>query len=432
MPEARHGFWPTDFSAADAVQGLKEYGQLELAADGSLYWLEYRPAEGGRNVLCRYLPETQHIQSLTPEDFSVCSRVHEYGGLSWCLAGEQLYFVNSRDQQLWRQSRLGGTPHPASHETQSRFAAPCWDRQRSRLLAVEELHRDSGVVNRLVAVSGHSGAVEVLHQQHDFYGAPVLSDDGRQLAWVSWDHPDQPWTRTLLYRARIDQAGRLFDIQLVAGQQQPQALTQPMFDRTGQLYAISDRDNWWALYRYPEGASAGSSTVEVQRLLEGDAAEDIEYAAAPWQLGQRTVCLGDAEDWIGCGQADGRGLLLHHNSGQCRRLAEDYSHFRWPVAAAGKLYCVAGSETRLPAILQVSLDDGRCRVISGGGRLLPADGVSRPEHLSFPVGPRERAYAFFYPPGNGRINGSDSLPPLLIVLHGGPTAASYPVLSPMI
>ena len=40
---------------------------------------------------------------------------------------------------------------------------------------------------------------KVLVEGHDFFAAPRLSPDGKQLAWIAWDHPNMPWDTTSLY-----------------------------------------------------------------------------------------------------------------------------------------------------------------------------------------------------------------------------------------
>ena len=43
----------------------------------------------------------------------------------------------------------------------------------------------------------------------DFVAAPRLSPDGKQLAWVAWDHPNMPWDDTMLYLADVTSDGSL-------------------------------------------------------------------------------------------------------------------------------------------------------------------------------------------------------------------------------
>ena len=51
--------------------------------------------------------------------------------------------------------------------------------------------------------------------------------------------------------------------------------------------------------------------------------------------------------------------------------------------------------------------------------------VSVPEHIAFPTDDGRTAYALFYPPAHPELTGPEGeLPPLLVEIHGGPTAAA--------
>lgn len=96
-------------SADKAVAGLKAYGQLACNRRNDVFWVEYCPELGGRNCLVCW--SNGRSENLTPENFDVRSRVHEYGGLSWCLiSDDEWVFVNQKDQQLYVQSF--GDRHP--------------------------------------------------------------------------------------------------------------------------------------------------------------------------------------------------------------------------------------------------------------------------------------------------------------------------------
>src|SRR5258706_12373089 len=71
----------TDLIVADSVN-LKE---VQLDGD-DVYWLEQRPSDAGRTVLVR------NGRDVTPAPVRVRSRVHEYGGRSYLVAGGGVYF----------------------------------------------------------------------------------------------------------------------------------------------------------------------------------------------------------------------------------------------------------------------------------------------------------------------------------------------------
>ena len=86
-----------------------------VALDGEdVYWLEGRPADGGRYVLVRRAPDGE-LTDVTPAPFNVRTRVHEYGGGSYLVAGRRVWFSNFSDQRLYYHplGRRAGAAHPA-------------------------------------------------------------------------------------------------------------------------------------------------------------------------------------------------------------------------------------------------------------------------------------------------------------------------------
>src|SRR5690349_5418008 len=100
MKQKGFGTWPSPISAqAVATQGVR---LGSVAVDGSdVYWLERRPDEGGRSVLVRRRADRRH-EELTPQGFNVRTRVHEYGGGAYIVAGGAIYFSNFADQRVYR------------------------------------------------------------------------------------------------------------------------------------------------------------------------------------------------------------------------------------------------------------------------------------------------------------------------------------------
>lgn len=424
LPTSSHqpGLWPSSFTAENALQGMKEYGQLQVAPDQQLFWVEYQPENDGHTVICSW--QDRVINTVSPPHISVRSRVHEYGGQSWCLLDQSLVFVHGDDQQLWLQP-FDGDATRLTHTSDCRYGAPVWDQVRNRLIAVQEEHPPADipgdVINRLVSISLVDGEISVLHEGFDFYDQVALGADGEGslIAWISWQHPDQPWTDTQLLFGRLDTQGQIDQLQALGDEQ---ALMQPRFDAKGQLHVISDHNNWWQIYRVEQQPDR----IELVLLPGQDAAE---YAAASWQLGQNSYLLLD-DGWVALSHRDGMGALHLQRSGQTKRIAGQYSNFRSLTKMGSTLYCVAASTTASPALISVDLENGHVEVLTGGQSPLPAGEISEPQHLSFNVR-NEQAHALFYPPTN-RGEQSEQLPPLVVFLHGGPTSAAYPIFNPKI
>ncbi|MCF3971923.1 S9 family peptidase, partial [Pseudomonas aeruginosa] len=79
----------------------------------------------------------------------------------------------------------------------------------------------------------------------DFYSSPRLAPDGRRLAWIEWDRPEQPWTSTRLCVAERQADGGWDAVKCVAGGAGGESLQQPRFTEHGQLICLSDRLGYW-------------------------------------------------------------------------------------------------------------------------------------------------------------------------------------------
>ena len=275
MERSPYGTWRSVISAADLARSAVSLGYVQVAG-GAPYWLESRPAEGGRYVIVTTAAEGQ-VTELTPAGFNVRTRVHEYGGAAYALSHGAIYFSNFSDQRLYVQ-RPGDAPVALTPEGY-RYADCVPDASRARLLCVREDHTGGGEPkNAIVALSTAGGtAGTVLFGASDFVAYPRVSPDGRRIAWIAWNHPDMPWDATTLYVAELTAAG-LDQVTAIAGGPH-ESVVEPQWGADGSLYFISDRSNWWNLYRY--------RNKRVEAILSIAA----ELAGPLWTLGQSTYAL---------------------------------------------------------------------------------------------------------------------------------------------
>ncbi|WP_191831343.1 S9 family peptidase [Pseudomonas fluorescens] len=395
------------FSAEQAVAAGTDFAELRVGPQG-LFWNEFRPRDGACRI---WLWRHGQAHCLTPDGFSVRSRVYEYGGGSFCLSDDGLVFVNEADQQIYTQELQAGVPQPLT-QGERRYGDLRW--AAGQVLAVEETHAADQVEHRLVAIAAQQR--EVLAEGADFYAAPTLSADGSRLAWIEWSRPEQPWTATrLLCRERMHD-GRWGEPRCIAGDQGPaQSLQQPRFDGRGRLYCLSDRNGFWQ----PWGETAeGWSALP---------AANADHAAAPWQLGACTWLPLGEHHYLATWLEDGFSrLALCHADGSQQPVQTVYSRLRCLDLDQDRLYAIAASPTSPPAVIAIDRKDHRVQVLAGGAAPLPAERISRPQSLCYPSGDGI-AHGFFYPAMNGTKR-----PPLIVFIHGGPTSACYPALDPRI
>ena len=189
-----YGSWKSPITADLIVRGSVGLGQPIIEGD-SIYWVELRPTEGGRNVIVRRTADGT-CTDVNPEPFNARTRVHEYGGGDYTVFESTIYFSNFVDQRIYRQV-LGEQPVALTPDSALRYAEPVPDTNRRRLICVREDHSEPGAEakNAIVSISMDNPADEqkVLAGGNDFYSSPKLSPDGSQLAWLTWNHPNMPW-----------------------------------------------------------------------------------------------------------------------------------------------------------------------------------------------------------------------------------------------
>jgi dipeptidyl aminopeptidase/acylaminoacyl peptidase len=419
---APYGTWKSPLTALRVTAGALRFDHLVI--DGSdLYWCEGRASEGGRYVIVRRDP-SGGIRDVTPPGFNVRTRVHEYGGAAYTVHNGTIFFSNFADQRVYRQTP-SSAPVPLTAEGFF-YADAQVDAARHRLVCVREEHRASIVVNAVVALAVDGTSERVLVAGADFYSDPIVSPDGATLAWLQWSHPNMPWDGTELWTATLLEDGTPAGARKIAGGER-ESIFQPMWSPDGTLHFVSDRSGWWNLF---SGASGASGASETTALLPMEA----EFGKPQWVFSQTTYAFIDAERIAATFTEEGRWKLgiLHIPSRQFRRVELAIEVIEGLRAAGETLYFIGGSPLESPCIATVSTAASakpRVTVL----RSASADRIA-PEWISVAVpitfdSEGERVHAFYYPPRNPDfIAARDERPPLVVVSHGGPTAASLDVL----
>jgi dipeptidyl aminopeptidase/acylaminoacyl peptidase len=415
---APYGSWRSPISSDLIVRGVVGLGGVVL--DGrDVYWMEIRPGEGGRSVVVRRTPDGR-TEDVTPQPFNARTRVHEYGGGDFAVHDGTVYFSNFADQRIYRRAP-GGEPEPLTPETGRRYADMVIAQDSRRLIAVLEDHAEHDPVNEIVGVDLEDGEERVLVSGNDFYSSPRLSPDGRRLAWLTWNHPNMPWDGTELKVCDLGPDGSPENVEQVAGGRD-ESIFQPEWSPDGTLHFISDRTGWWNLYR--EGRA--------EPLCEMEA----EFGLPQWTFGMSTYAFV-APGRIACSYTErgsSRLAILDTQTGDLKPLETPYSsisHVRAGEEAGGVIF--RGSSPTEPAcIVRLDPSTGHHEVLRMAGDLEIDPGyLSVPESVEFPTENGRTAYAFFYPPKNKDNAAPDGeLPPLLVMSHGGPTAATTTALDP--
>jgi dipeptidyl aminopeptidase/acylaminoacyl peptidase len=383
----------------------------------AVYWTEGRPSEGGRYVVVKWTAADGRID-VVPAPFNVRTRVHEYGGGSYAVHNGTLYFANFADQRLYRQL-IGGVPEPVTPDLGAgvlRFADGVVDGRNGRLLCIREDHRHAPAEaqNSLVSLrlDGNDEGT-VLASGNDFYSSPALSPDGQQLAWLTWNHPNMPWDGTELWLADISHDHSLSNARCIAGGKE-ESIFQPRWSPDGTLYFVSDRSNWWNLYRWD-----GAQDAPVYPLA-------AEFGEPQWSFGQSTYDFADANTLICSYKQNGSDTIARLDLATNELTPFDLPYTGSSIHVAnGKLVYLGGSTTAAAAIVHLDLATHRQTLLGQASNLtIDPDYISIAQPIEFPTDDNLTAHAYFYPPQNKQYAGSaNEEPPLLVLSHGGPTSA---------
>ncbi|MBW4522501.1 MAG: S9 family peptidase [Scytolyngbya sp. HA4215-MV1] len=437
---APYGSWKSPITSELIVAGSVGLGTVVLDGE-DIYWSESRPNEGGRNVIVQRTPDGQ-IRDVTPAPFNVRTRAHEYGGGAFLVVDGTVYFSNFANQRLYRQIP-GQAPEPLTPEVAYRYADGLVDRDRNRFICVREDHTltESEIINTLVSINLADGSEQaILATGKDFYASPRLSPDGKQLAWICWNHPLMPWDGTELWVADVLADGSLGEVHQVAGGLE-ESIFQPEWSPDGVLYLISDRSGWWNLYRWlPEPplfkggqGRPDDSDAEAYGWLEPVCPMEAEFGLPQWVFGMTTYAFESSGQILCTYTEAGESHIasLDTATGKLSPLSLPYFRSGSIQAAPGVLVLGAGSPIQPGAIVRVDLATQTLEVLRRASELVIDEAyLSVPEAIAFPTENGLTAYGYFYPPKNGAFTAPENeRPPLLVKSHGGPTAATSAAFS---
>ncbi|HKY16959.1 MAG TPA: prolyl oligopeptidase family serine peptidase, partial [Microthrixaceae bacterium] len=245
---------------------------------------------------------------------------------------------------------------------------------------------------------------------------------------LSWDHPAMPWDGTRLWVADLvsgdDGRPMIAGATPIAGGDD-ESICQPEWDHDGRLWFVSDRTDWWSLYHFDRPGRTDGREVEVGH-------RHAEVGLPGWVFGRpRYAFLSDGRV-VFAHTSDGTDAMsvLDPLTGQVDQLDVPATTIACVAASRTTAVYVGASFTSEPSISAVLVARngvaGGLQVIRPARDLgLSSATLSTGRAISFPTGPNDehRAHAIYYEPANAEhMLRSGERPPLMVMVHGGPTA----------
>ena len=423
-----YGTWSSPITPAMLASSSTRLGFTWLD-EGSVYFTEGRPEEGGRTVLMRADAFASPVD-VVDDRHNVRTKVHEYGGGAYAVHRGTVVFSEFADQRLYRLGAGDERPVAITPETGGahRFADGRVTADGSTWIGVRERHLGhripEDVRNELVALPlDGSSEPRVIASGRDFYSSPRIAPDGTRLSWLEWDLPWMPWDGTEVFVAELGRDAPLADPHRVAGVNGEESIWQPSWSPTGELYWASDRTGWWNLERWD-----GRSVVAV-------CPRDAEFGWPQWVFGESSYAFLD-DGRIACHyERDGvqHTAVLDPPTGELIDLDLPYTAISAPFLAAegSTIGLIAGGPSIPTQVVRLDLTSRSVEVVRESETTdLDPDLFSAPRQIAFPTEGGVTAFAHAYLPRNPDVEApADEAPPLIVMSHGGPTSETTPEFS---
>jgi len=401
-----YGLWSSPISPQMIGDSIK-LTDVQWDSDGkTLVWSERR---GKQSVL---VAKQRHdaFRELTDSNFSPSGRVG-YGGGAFTVHDGIVYFVDKG--RLYRLPLSGGMPKKIT----SAFggaASPKVSPDGNWLAFVHTYeHRDSLAI---VDTHGKQWAQKIASGD-DFLMQPAWSPDGKQIAYIAWNHPQMPWNGTELRLITLNFDGAVpyaEKEETLAGSTEI-AIAQPEFSPDGRYISyISDESGWSHLYLYDRESG------EHRQITSGE----IEHGIPQWVQGNHTYAWTPDSKNIGYIRHEKAVYSLWsynvqnhttHASG-----LDEYTHFEQLAVLNNDIAFIASSSTTPQRIITYG-ENGLEVIRRSTAEAVKETHLSESQPISWQGHDGEEAHGLFYPPKNDSFE-STGKPPLTVLIHGGPTS----------
>ncbi|WP_099331954.1 alpha/beta hydrolase family protein [Actinomyces minihominis] len=442
---AAYGTWTSPVTPESFTERTVVITQLRL--DGpDIYWVEDNPRREGRSVLLRRdaMGQTMEVLPLLEGSrlINVSTDVHGRGGRAYAVRDGQLVFSDGNDNRVYafRVSDRRRAVVPLTPLSDSVYGDFELDLSRGLVYAVREDRSGEAEgrepVSTLVSIPIDGSAarnpdlIRTIFEGTDFVSSPGLSHDNSKLVWITWNHPEMPWTQSQLHVGALSEFGDyLSDVVLV--DHKDVCVYEPRWTLDNDLIHADDSTGWANLYRTEgfelregEPSDAWQTRLRTRALHPANQA----FSQPHWKLGSHTYDNLDNDHLVCTWAKDGTRHLgtIRLDNG----LLEEWPLGWWPVgnvaSDSGRVIFLGDSAIEPPSIIEVK--NGEPVVVRPSTEVEVHPGfISRVENVKWKNDDNTRGHGLLFMPTNQNFKAPETeLPPLLVSVNPMPTMAAHP------
>lgn len=434
--------WQSTVSLEQVFAGSETFAYPQFFREGLIYLTQLKE-DKGRSVLM--FKRGEQSRCITPAPFNLITKINEYGGKPFWVYGDQLFFANQNDQCLYRQSLDGDgdlltnelarpqriTPKPNAQSSLMFADLVVLDETTLAAIVEQENPSDSSIENISYIASinlGDANALPIkLHSGADFYSNLVIDPERGRVAWVQWQHPSMPWDDTQLFTALVKHGvtGVTLDSVEQIDLGAPASFCQLLFANNGSLFFSADFSA--ASSRHDKGADHWNvfGYSPAQKTAQRVTSKAIEFGYPHWQYGDARIVQYREDQLLVIGSAPQGDHLFTIEQESLRLVQFNKTESTLQNLASdgqGRVTMIELGKAAPPSIISYGGTSDQYTIELQGK--MECDAVSEVEHVEFVSSDGECAYGYYYPPTNSNYQ-SNTPPPMIVLVHGGPTARAY-------
>ncbi|CAJ0600123.1 unnamed protein product [Cylicocyclus nassatus] len=394
---APYGSWVSTITPDLFAKGnCKGIAELQATDDG-VFWVEQSASTGKRELYFESAKSASEGRVRWAPEQSVQNSVHEYGGGSF-IPLKDGSIVYTTVEGVYHQKRPDAAPRQLADANEKKLRFADFTATDTHIYCVNESHLRPNVdpENRLISINKETKEQKVVASGADFYASPRVSSDGKRLVWMQWNHVNMPWDETSIHMAVLHSDGTVSDEVVIkdgTGKKINYYCPNWVDDK---LLMINDSTNFWNVY---EVSLVGPEYKETNLFPV-----DREIGYPLWQFADRPYASN--------GKCMGSDLV--------KIVIKPKVQILGPRKASCIVKIDIFKEDQKPTInvIRTARDD----------KDLESLDISEPEDIEFQSGD-VTVHAWLYMPKNRNyVAPEGTLPPVLLVGHGGPTGISTDAL----